>query len=169
MGKEVFGSQQGLAQNFGNMANAWSGNASSSIAPVSNYWQQMLQGGKGAQNLVAPSAMQISDVYRGADRSMQNFLPAGGERNLARAQAGTEKARSIADLYANVQPYAASQLADIGFKQGVLAQGFGGMAQQGNANLIDYQSQRNAAKAASMGGIGAGLGALGGGLVAKKW
>lgn len=150
------------------MANAWSQDASKSIAPVRDYWQGMLQGGKGAQNLVAPSAMNISRVYQGADKAMQNFMPAGGERNLARAQAGTERARSIADLYANVQPYAASQLSDIGFKQAGAGAGFGGLASQGYGQQIDYQGQRNQAKGAALGGIGAGLGALGGGFLGGR-
>jgi hypothetical protein len=132
------------------------------VKTATDWYTSLLQGGKGAQNVVAPSAMNISDVYRGQANTAKNFMPAGGERNLALSTLAQGRARSIADLYANVQPMAAQNLASLGFGAAQAGQGFGSNANQGFGSLIGYQGQRNQAKGAALGGIGAGLGSIAG-------
>jgi hypothetical protein len=116
--------------------------------------------GTGGQQLVAPSAQQIGQVYSGNAKTLQNFMPAGGERNLALTQNQLGKASSIAGLYSNVQPYAAQQLASLGQATGQLGTSAGGVGTAGYGTLAGYQGQQNAAKGASLGGIGSGLGSI---------
>jgi hypothetical protein len=143
------------------------GGAEAPIRSAEDFYGALLRGGAGARQAVAPSAMNISRVYGGAEKSLRSFMPMGGERNLARAQLGTEKARSIADLYTNVQPYAADKLATLGFGRAQAGAGFGGVATQGYGQLVDYQAKRNQAKGMALGGIGQGLGSLAGGWIGK--
>lgn len=130
----------------------------------------MLSGnGTGGQQLVAPSAQQIGQVYQGSDKTLRNFMPAGGERNLALQQNQLNKASSIAGLYQNVQPYAAQQLASLAGVGGQLGLGGGSVGTTGFGDLTQYQSGQNAAKGAALGGIGQGLGLLGGAGIMHCW
>ncbi len=86
---------------------------------------------------------------------MQRFMPAGGERNLSLGNLSNERTRSIADLYANVQPGAAQGLAGLGTSAG-------GLGTSGYGALTGYQAGQNQAKGQAMGGVGSGLGAIAG-------
>lgn len=151
----------GLAGAFGSAGKSLLGTASSALGSAKDFWSGILQGnGTGGQQLVAPSAQKIGQVYSGNAKTLQNFMPAGGERNLALEQNQLGKASSIAGLYQNVQPYAASQLASLGGTAGSTGTGAGGVGTSGFGALTGYQSNQNNAKAASMGGIGGGLGSI---------
>lgn len=106
--------------------------------------------------------MNIRNVYGGNQKTIQDFLPQGGEKNNALAQNQLAKTGSIANLYANVQPQAAQSLASLGGLQAQIGQGFGGLANQGNNSLIQYQAGQNQAKGQALGGVGAGIGSLAG-------
>lgn len=154
--------QGSLANSFSGLANNWSAGAAAPIGAATNYYTALLNGGPAAQNAVAPSAMNIRNVYGGNENTLKNFMPAGGERNLALQQNQLAKTGSIANLYANVQPQAAQSLASLGGMQGQLGQGYGGLANQGLGSLIQYQSGQNQAKGQALGGIGGGIGSLAG-------
>lgn len=135
--------------------------ASDALTSAKNFWSGVLSGnGTGGQQLVAPSAQQIGQVYSGNQKTIQDFMPAGGQRNLALSQSRQGEASSIASLYNNVQPYAASQLASLGATEGGVGTSAGGVGTQGFGTLTGYQSNQNQAKAQSLGGIGGGLGSI---------
>lgn len=157
----------GLAKTFSGLAQNWAASAEKPVQQAQDFYSALLAGGQGAQNVVAPSAMAINKVYGGAQKSVKNFMPRGGERNLAEAELGNERAGKIADLYANVQPWAAGQLSALGFGRASAGSAFGGGANQGYGSLVDYQGQRNQAVGAAWGGIGQGLGSLAGGAITK--
>jgi hypothetical protein len=151
----------GLASGFGNTSQGWMSAAAGPYKSATDFWSGVLSGnGTGGQQLVAPSAQQIGQVYSGNAKTLQNFMPAGGERNLALSQNQLGKASSIAGLYNNVQPYAAQQLANLAGLGGQIGTGTGQLATAGFGDLTAYQGQQNAAKGASMGGIGSGLGKI---------
>lgn len=151
-------SQSSLANSFGNAGSSLLGGAASNLNTAGNFYQQLLSGGQGAQNVVAPSAMNISQVYGGNQKTLQDFMPAGGERNLALQQNQLGKTSSIANLYANVQPMAAQGLASLGATAGGLGTSAGGVGMQGLSSLTNYQAQQNAAKGSALGSLGTGLG-----------
>lgn len=153
-----------LSSNATGLANAGTGFINASMPAyksATDFWSGVLSGGNtGGQQLVAPSAQSIGQLYSGNQKTLQNFMPAGGERNLALQQNQLQKASSIAGLYRNVQPYAAQQLASlagVGLQGGT---GAAGVGQQGFGDLASYMANQNAAKGASLGGIGKGLGTI---------
>lgn len=160
IGKSAFQGAEGLAGAFGNLGKSFAGMAEGPINTATNWYRSLLGGGQAARNVVAPAAMEIGNVYRGAKNAAQNFLPAGGERNLALAGLSNDRARSVADLYANVQPMAAQGLASLGFGAGELGSSFAGQGNSGYGQLENYQGQRNQAKGSALGGIGSGLGSI---------
>lgn len=78
--------------------------------PSFNYWNALLQGGQPARVAVGPSAALMRESYEGQRRTMEEGLPAGGERRLALAQADIGEYRDLSRLYAGVQPEAARNL-----------------------------------------------------------
>jgi len=158
-----------LAKGFGGASNAWLGLGSDNLKSAGDFYQALLSGGKAAQGVVAPSAMNISRVYGGNANTIKNFMPAGGERNLALAQNQNQRAQSIADLYTNVQPAAAQGLAGLGQVRAGVGGNLGQLASGGYGDLTAYQGQRNAAKGATLGGIGQGLGTIAGAGIMHCW
>lgn len=143
LGKQ-FGAAGGLAQNF---------------------WSQVLGGGPGAANAVAPAAMNINETATGAQNAINSFMPAGGERNLASAQLQNQKQGQIANLYANVQPQAANALTGIAG----LGSSFGGVGANAGGSLLSLAGNQAQAKGQALGGLGQGIGTfLGGTKLAGK-
>lgn len=85
----------------------------SAFNPAKDYWSALLKGGQPAQVAVAPAAQQVQASSEAAQRNIANSLPAGGERNLALAQAKLQQGSDISRLYAGVQPAAANALAQL--------------------------------------------------------
>lgn len=162
--------QQGQTQAvMSQLAQQYAGTALPMLNQAGNYWSTLLKGGPGAQNLVAPSAMNISDVYKGADNNIRNFQPMGGERNLALSQIPIQKANQIAGLYANVQPLAAQSLGSLGLGQAGAGTGLGGVSTQAGGSLTNLAGQQGQAKGAALGGLGSGIGSMvGSGLGGKS-
>jgi hypothetical protein len=123
--------------------------------PAANYWSTLLGGDRTAiQGAVGPSADLVRGSMTAANRTIGNSLPAGGERNLALAQANQAGYSQLGRLYAGVQPQAAAmlgQLSQIPIGAGVSTMGQG--APQVAAGL---QSQLGQQGMAAQGMQGAG-------------
>lgn len=96
------------------------------FTPAFNYWNSLLQGGQAARVAVGPIAGDITQQTSATGNQILNTLPAGGERNLARAQNLISGGTNLARLYAGVQPAAATALGNLASFTGSQAVGFGG-------------------------------------------
>lgn len=113
--------------------------------PARDYWSSLLQGGPAATQAVGPYAAQIRTQGTGADRAITSMLPAGGERNLARAQNVQSTYGNIQRLTEGVQPTAASalgSLAGLPISAGTATQGQG--VSLGPSLMANQQSQKQA-------------------------
>src|SRR6266704_3253597 len=84
------------------------GNAA--LAPASNYWSSLLQGGQAAVQATGPYASLIGQQGQGTRNAIVAGTPRGGEKNLALAENSMQTGNNIARLYAGMQPLAAQGL-----------------------------------------------------------
>lgn len=95
-----------------------------------NYYAKLLQGNRATMaQAVAGPTRQITDVYRGAEASLERQGVRGGVRETALAELSRDRAASIAGLTTGVQGQAADRLADIG--SALSAQGMAGISGAG--------------------------------------
>lgn len=110
----------------------------SAFNPAKDYWTSLLQGGQAAQVAVAPIAEQVQATSEAGQKNILNSLPAGGERNLALAQAKIQQGSDISRLYAGVQPTAAQNLAQLAGIAGGQGVGLAGTAAPATSSAINY-------------------------------
>lgn len=130
-----------------------------------NYYAKLLQGNRATMaQAVAGPTRQITDVYRGAERSLERQGVRGGVRDTALAELSRDRAADIAGLTTGVQGQAADRLADLGTtlsNQGM--QGISGAAGQFGSAASGFGQQatdfRNAGRQ-DMAGAGASFGEL---------
>ena len=123
--------------------------------PAANYWSTLLSGNPTAvQGAIGPISEQMRTQSGAGIRNLASSMPAGGERNLAVAQAQNQQYGDLARLYAGVQPQAAAalgQLSAIPMQTGTAIMGQG--APQVGAGLY---SQIAGQQQAAQGMAGAG-------------
>jgi len=120
------------------------------LAQPTNYYQKLLGGNRAlASQAVAAPRGAITDVYRGAERSLEQGGVRGAARDVAKGELGRQRAGQISSLLTGVQPGAAEALTGVGQTQtgqgaGMAGQGIGATGQAGNifANLLG-QGARN--------------------------
>jgi hypothetical protein len=152
--------QAALQQQMAGLANQYASTAFPMMQSAGNYWSSLMKGGTAAQQAVAPFAEQISSGYKGAEQSIRNFAPMGGERNLALAQLPMQRSSDLARLYAGVGPAAATNLGNLAIGQGGLGANFGGVGSSAGSSLANLAGQQAAGKGGALGGLGAGLGSF---------
>lgn len=114
-----------------------------------NYFSKLLSGNRALQSqAVSAPRGAISDVYRGAERNLEQGGVRGASRDVAKAELGRERAGKISSLITGVQPAAAGALTDIGQTQtaqgaGIAGQGVGATGQAGGlfSRLLDQGSE----------------------------
>jgi hypothetical protein len=123
--------------------------------PAANYWSTLLSGNPTAvQGAIGPISEQMRTQSGAGIRNLASSMPAGGERNLAVAEATNKQYGDLARLYAGVQPQAASalgQLSQVPIGAGVSTMGQG--APQVGAGLYAQQQGQGLA-AQGMAGAG---------------
>lgn len=153
------------------------GAAMPAFEQATDYWNAIMQGGTAARQAVGPFIEQLSELYGGQRKSMETFLPRGGERNLALAGLDIQQTGDVARLFAGLQPQAAQQLAQLfGLGAGAAGQFAGaaagalGPATAGASNLLADAFRRQQAlsqnlllSGLSIGGMLAGGKQAGGG------
>jgi hypothetical protein len=108
------------------------------LAGPTSYYQKLLGGNRAlASQAVAAPRGAITDVYRGAERSLEQGGVRGAARDVAKGELGRQRAGQISSLLTGVQPGAAEALTGIGQTQtgqgaGVAGQGIGATGQAGN-------------------------------------
>lgn len=121
--------------------------------PAENYWSTLLSGNRAAvQGALGPISEQMREQSQAGIRQLGSSLPAGGERNLALAEARNKQYGDLARLYAGVQPAAAQalgQLAGLPLGAGVSTMGQG--APQVGAGLWAQQMGQQQAAQGMMG------------------
>lgn len=130
-----------------------------------SYYAKLLQGNRAAMSqAVAGPTRQITDVYRGAERSLERQGVRGGERQTALAELSRDRAAALAGLTTGQQGNAANALADIG--GGLLNTGMSGIsgaASQFGSAANAYGQQATGFRQnqrEDMRGVGYGLGEL---------
>lgn len=86
--------------------------------PATSYYDTLLRGNRGrmAQATAAPRAA-ITDVYRGAERSVERSGVQGAAKDVQMGELNRQRASQIAGLTTGVQPAAAEALTGIGQTQ----------------------------------------------------
>lgn len=114
------------------------GQGQATVAGPTSYYQKLLGGNRAlaSQAIAAPRAA-ISDVYRGAERGLEQGGVRGAQRDVAKAELARGKAGQISSLITGVQPGAAGALTSIGENQtsqgaGLAATGVGATGSSGN-------------------------------------
>lgn len=107
-------SQLGLQQKQFGLTQQQTGLGNAALAPASNYWNALMQGGQAAQQAVGPYAAQLGQQAQGARQAIQSLTPRGGEQNLALAQNYNSLANNVGRLTAGMQPLAAQSLQQLG-------------------------------------------------------
>lgn len=130
----------------------------SAFNPAKDYWTSLLQGGQAAQVAVAPIAEQVQATSEAGQKNILNSLPAGGERNLALAQAKIQQGADVSRLYAGVQPTAAQNLAQLAGIAGGQGVGIANTASPSTANATNYFANTAATDSASAGQSASALG-----------
>ena len=114
------------------------GQGEETLAGPSSYYSRLLGGNRAlASQAVAGPRAAISDVYRGAERGLEQGGVRGAERDVARGELGRQRAGQISSLLTGVQPGAAGALTGIGGEQlsgglGALGTGMQGISGAGN-------------------------------------
>ena len=106
--------------------------------PAFDYWSDIMKGGHAANLALGPEAGAIRGGFDVAQRSIEENLPRGGERNLSLAQLETEKYGRLANLPTIARRQAAGSLAQLsGIPFGV-GSAAGGQATGLAGNLLNY-------------------------------
>jgi hypothetical protein len=161
-------SQVNLQNTEAGLLKQYSNIALPNLGTAASYWQSLLQGGPAAQAATAPYAQTIAAQTAAAQKQIQNTLPAGGEKNLAQAQAKTQEGASIANLYQGLGPQAASQLQALALGSAGAGTGSGSVSAGAGASNLSLAGSQAAAKGNMFGGIGSGIGTLAGGMLGSK-
>jgi hypothetical protein len=114
------------------------------LAQPTSYYQRLLSGNRAlASQAVAAPRAAISDVYRGAERNLEQGGVRGAARDVAKGEIARSRASQISGLITGVQPGAASALTGIGQGQvgagaGIASTGVGATGASGSlfANLL---------------------------------
>ena len=122
------------------------------LAQPTGYFQKLLGGNRALQSqAIASPRAAISDVYRGAERSLDKGGVRGAERDVQQGELGRQRAGQISSLITGVQPAAAQALTGIGQQQvqsgaGIAGQGASATQAGGNlfANLLGQGAQNRA-------------------------
>jgi len=130
---------QGAAGNLSNVgASALAGGTNllqtgqSTVAAPTSYYQTLLRGNRAAQSqAVAAPRAAISDIYSGAQRSLEQSGVRGAARDVASGELSRERAGKMAGLVTGVQPAAAEALTRTGLEQS--GQGINLTGQAGSA------------------------------------
>lgn len=129
------------------------------------YYSKLLNGSRATmQQAVAAPTRQITDTYRGAEKSLERQGVRGGVAQTALAELSRDRAASIAGLTTGVQGQAADRLATIGSdltSQGM--SGISGAASQFGSAAGQYGGQARDFRQAGredMQGVGYSLGEL---------
>jgi len=138
------------------------------LAQPTSYYQKLLGGNRAlASQAVAAPRGAISDVYRGAERNLEQGGVRGAQRDVAKGELGRQRAGQISSLITGVQPGAAEALTNIGQAQtgqgaGIAGQGVGATGQAGNvfANLLGQGAQNREYGRQEGQSFGAGFGGL---------
>jgi hypothetical protein len=131
------------------------------LRQAGDYYSTILSGSRGAQNqLLQPEIGQITDLYRGAERSLERSGVRGPARDVASAEMARDRAGRISGLVPGLRPGAAGALAGLGqFNVGqgtaTTATGVGGINQ-----LLGGARQDRALQHQIGSEFGSGLGAL---------
>lgn len=95
------------------------------------YYQKLLGGNRAlASQAVAAPRAQLSDVYRGASRSLEQGGVRGAARDVAQGELSRQRAGQISSLITGVQPGAAAALTSIGENQTQQGAGIAGTGVQ---------------------------------------
>lgn len=106
-GANLFASGMGMAQQ-----------GQQTLAGPTGYYQKLLSGNRALQSqAVAAPRGAISDIYRGAGRSLEHSGIRGAQREVAQGELSRQRAGQISSLITGVQPGAAAALTDIGHTQ----------------------------------------------------
>lgn len=123
--------------------------------PAANYWNTLLSGTDAAvQGAIGPISEQMRQQSGAGIRNLASTMPAGGERNLAVANATNQQYGDLARLYAGVQPQAASALGQL--SQIPIGAGVGTMGQGAPQVGAGLWSQAMGQQQAAQGMQGAG-------------
>jgi hypothetical protein len=155
--------QVGLQKTEADLLSKYSSLALPGIKNATDYWSSIMKGGLAAQQAVAPYAQQIQANNAATARTVQNTMPAGGERNLALDRLPVQTSAQIANLYAGLQPQAASMLGNLGLGTAQAGTGSGGVSSSAGASNEQLAASQAQAKAQMFAGIGQGVGELAGG------
>jgi hypothetical protein len=165
--QSVIDNQAQLQQQLGGLATTFANTGLPYLKQAGSYWQDIMKGGQAAQLATAPYAQKISQASQGAQNTIQNFMPSGGEKNLALEQLPMQRAGQIASLYQGMGPQAASALGSLGLGSAQAGTGFGGVSANAGGTLANLAGQQSMAKGSALGGLGQGLGTLAGSFVGK--
>jgi hypothetical protein len=157
----ALGGAQGAAGQMGQLGGSLARQGQNYLADPAAYYQTLLGGNRAAmaQAVAGPTA-QLTGVYRGAERNLNQQGIRGAARDLAATDLNRDRASKIAGLTTGVQPYAAEQLASLG--NNALGQGTAMLGNAGNVygNLLT-QGAANRTYARKEGGeTGAAIGGL---------
>jgi hypothetical protein len=157
MGKTLFGTGTGMVAE-----------GQSTLAQPTGFYRKLLTGSRAlmSQAISQPRAA-ISDVYRGAERGLEQGGVRGAQRDVARGELSRQKAGQIGSLITGVQPGAAAALTGIGqnqVSQGAGIAGTGAQATGASGNIyagLLGQGSQNRQYARSEGeNFGSGFGGL---------
>jgi hypothetical protein len=129
------------------------------------YFNTLLRGNRAAMSqAVAGPAAQITDNYRGAEKSLEHMGIRGGEAATARAEMSRDRASQVAGLTTGVQPMAAQALGNLGTN--LIGQGQTGLAEAGSGysnlmrNRLASQGQAYDQNTSAGEGIGRSIGEM---------
>ena len=138
------------------------------LAQPTGYYSRLLSGNRAlaTQAVSAPRA-QISDVYRGAERNLEQSGVRGASRDVAKGEIARQRAGQISSLITGVQPGAAQALTGIGQTAvgqgaGIASTGVSATGQAGNifANLLGQGTENRKYARGEGEKFGSGFGGL---------
>jgi hypothetical protein len=154
-GNDTANKQLALQQQQLNLGKDLASTGMGAWKPAANYWSTLLSGNPTAvQGAIGPISEQMRTQSGAGIRNLTSSMPAGGERNLAVAEATNKQYGDLARLYAGVQPQAASALGQL--SQIPLGAGVSTMAQGAPQVGAGLYSQIAGQQQAAQGMQGAG-------------
>jgi hypothetical protein len=138
------------------------------LAQPTNYYSRLLSGNRAlASQAVAAPRGAITDVYRGAERNLEQGGVRGAARDVAKAEIGRSRAGQISSLITGVQPAAAGALTSIGETQtgqgaGIASTGVSATGTSGSlySNLLGQGTQNRQYARGEGEKFGSGFGGL---------
>jgi hypothetical protein len=168
----TIGQQAGALGDYGETALARSGAAFKQLKkttqPAINFWSQLLSGDRDAiASILSPETSAISNRYDQQAKSLVDFNPRSGALASSLVNLGNQETRDVSNLFNQVRPTAAQNLAQLGglfggvsAQQGGLGTGAFGQSSQNLFGLnaeAEQQRQRVAQFWGSLGGAAGGL------------